>query len=114
MDDITKNIKSYIVTHGIYDKKEITLVTHDIEKAIKHLINYSNGFYKEMNSIEVWENDELLVDYGGLNIHLINNIKRKSVIVGSKGWKEELEKPQISINNLERIMEDMIKFIDNA
>ena len=104
----------YIIKHGYYEDNKITLVTHNIEKAVKHLINYSDGFEKEMDGIEVWENDKLLVDYGGLNIHLINNIKRESVLVGSEGWKEKLEIPQISIDNWKEIMEDMIKFIDEA
>jgi hypothetical protein len=107
-------MKIYIVKHGIYENKEITLVTFDIDKAIKHLISYSDGFYKEINSIEVWEDDKYLINYGGLNIHLINSICRKSVIVGSKGWKEKLEKPQISIDKWKEIKTDMLEFIKKA
>jgi hypothetical protein len=105
-------MKIYIVKHGYYENIEITLVTFDIDKAIKHLISYSDGFYKEINSIEVWEDDKYLINYGGLNVHLINNIQKESVLVGSEGWKEKLEKPQISIDNWKEIKNDMLKFIN--
>lgn len=95
----------FIVKHGLYEEKHISLVTNNIEKACKHLITYSqDGCYlHEINGIEVWKNEELLIDYGSLTIHLINNMSEEEL--NNNGWekiKENLNNLILKVRNNER------------
>jgi len=92
-------MKIYIVKHGEYEYEQITLVTFDIDKACKHLIETANSrmWFDEINGIEVWENEKLIINYGGLNIHLLTELSDKE-LRECDGW--------IKIKN------DMLKFIN--
>jgi len=93
-------MKIYIVKHGEYEDVEITLVTFDIDKACKFLIEKSKGcsILDVINGIEVWENDEKIIEYGNLlTIHLVNILSKKE-LESDNGWIE--------------IKNDMLKFIN--
>lgn len=110
-------IKTYVVKHGEYENKEITLVTFDIDVACKHLINYSNELGHEIAGIEVWVNEKLLIDYGCLTIHLVNILLKNKPLINIKNHNEtypELSNKQLNKDDWIKIQNDMIKFIDKA
>jgi hypothetical protein len=93
-------MKIYIVKHGEYEDTKITLVTFDIDKACKFLIEKSKGYsiLDVINGIEVWENDEKIIEYGNLlTIHLVNILSKKE-LESDNGWI--------------KIRDDMLKFIN--
>ena len=66
-------MKIYITTHGEYNDNHVSLCTIDFELAIKHFINYSKtGIYNAMASIEVWEDNKRLLDYGQMRYDVVN------------------------------------------
>jgi len=66
-------MKIYITTHGEYNDNHVSLCTIDFELAIKHFINYSKtGIYNTMASIEVWEDNKRLLDYGQMRYDVVN------------------------------------------
>lgn len=80
------NEKIFVVKHGEYEDKRITLVTFDIDKACKFLIEFgtTNCIYDCINGIEIWQNEKLLIDYGCLTVHIINKLTEKELI--NDGW----------------------------
>lgn len=71
----------FIVSHGEYECKEITLVTECIDKAINNFLYYKSPFISLdiPNSIEVWDEDKLLVNYGGLMSDLVNKMEKEKI-----------------------------------
>lgn len=66
-------MKIYITTHGDHDDNHVSLCTTDIELAIKHFIDYSKTLWiNTMFSIEVWEDNIKILDYGMSNNDIIN------------------------------------------
>lgn len=69
-------MKIYITTHGNYEDNHNSLCTIDFDKAIKHFLDYSKtAWFNSMGSIEIWENDEQILDYDSKNYDVINNKK---------------------------------------
>lgn len=77
----------YVVMHGEYEDKEVTLVTQDLDKAIKHFIDYRQIPY----TIEEWNNDIFVCSYGSLTTHLINRKEKKNIT------HEELKKDVLKV-----------------
>lgn len=69
-------MKIYITTHGKYEANHISLCTTSFDRAVRYFLDYSKtSWYNSMGNIEIWENDELLLDYGSMNYDIINNKK---------------------------------------
>lgn len=75
-------MKIYITTHGLYEYEHISLCTTDFDLAIKHFLDYykKDTFWNSMGSIQVWEDNKLVYEYGDRNYHIINNIYDKDKI----------------------------------
>ena len=66
-------MKIYITTHSKYDENHISLCTTDFKLAINHFVDYAKtGWYNSMGSIEIWEDNEKLLDYGSMRFDIIN------------------------------------------
>lgn len=67
-------MKIYITTHGNYEDTHISLCTTDFELAIRHFIDYSKtAWYNSMGSIEIWEDNKQLLEYGHMNYDVVNH-----------------------------------------
>lgn len=65
-------MKIYIVTHGEHEDNHISLCTTDFDKAVNHYINCSKpDCYNCKGSIEIWEDERLLLEYGDMDYHLV-------------------------------------------
>lgn len=67
-------MKIFITTHGQYEENHISLCTTNFEFAIKHFVDYSKtNWWKSMSSLECWENNKQIFDYGHMNYDIINS-----------------------------------------
>jgi len=66
-------MKIYITNHGEYEDSHISLCTTDFDLAINHFINYSKtGLYNKMGSIEIWEDNNKVLEYGIMRYDVVN------------------------------------------
>lgn len=71
MRGVYTNMKIYLVFHGEYNDRDVTLCTTDLDLAIKHYIDYAKkDIYAIMNHIEVWEDNEVVFTYYGEDIDI--------------------------------------------
>lgn len=84
--------RTYIVTCGLYEANHNAFVTNDIDKAVEFtLASYRNGsLWKDFSSIEVWEDGNLICDYGSFIKHKAGSYAKEKLSFSI--LKEDLEK----------------------
>lgn len=94
-------MKIYVITHGLYEYEHISLCTISFDLAIKHFLDYykQNPDWNIMGSIQVWEENKCIFEYGDRNYHIIN----------SKWDKNNITYEMIEKDMLKYAEKDMLK-----